>query len=76
MNGLNAVEVLNNRLSKLFPCHWSNKGEILEWPLSKTICSVVKVLEDVLINAMEGMDVSDLKRRGLLLYQVAPDIAL
>ncbi|KAG6379552.1 hypothetical protein JVT61DRAFT_10051 [Boletus reticuloceps] len=76
MNVLTAVEALNDRLCKLFPCHWSNRGETLERPLSKTIRSVVKVLEDLLINAMEGTDVSDLEHRGLLLYQVAPDIAL
>lgn len=76
MNVLTIVEGLNNRLCKLFPCHWSNMGETLERPLSKTIRSIVKVLENLLINAMEGTDVSDLERRGLLLYQAAPDIAL
>ena len=76
MNVLTAVEALNNCLCKLFACHWSNRGQRLERPLSKAICSIVKALEDLLMSPMEGTDVSDLERRGLLLYQVAPDITL
>lgn len=48
----------------------------LEGLLSKAICTVVKVLEDDLLNAMEGTDVGVLERKGLLLYQVAPDVIL
>ena len=44
--------------------------------LSKAIHTIVKVLEDDLLNAMEGTDVGALERKGLLLYQVVPDVIL
>ena len=61
MNVLTTVNALNNHLCKLFTCHWSNRGQRLDWLLSKAIHSIVKALEDLLMSAMKGTDVSDLK---------------
>lgn len=44
--------------------------------LQKTIHTITRSLEDLLMSAMEGLDVSQLARRELLLYQNAPDINL
>ena len=35
---------------------------------------VIHVLEDLLLNAMEGNSISDLQDRGLLLYQSSEDV--
>ena len=76
MNALTTVKALDNQLRKVASCQWSSRGEKLEHPLSRNIRYIMKALEDLLVNAMEGMDVSDLVRRGLLLYQVVPDVTL
>ena len=76
MNALTTVEALDNRLRKVASCQWSSRGEKLEHPLSRNIHYIIKALEDLLVNAMEGTDVSDLVRRGLLLYQVVPNVTL
>lgn len=47
-----------------------------ESTLPKAIHTTVKVLEDLLLNAMEGTDVGGLECKGLLLYRVAPDVVL
>ena len=71
-----AIEALSNRLHKLTSNYRFNVGDAPESILSKSIRSIIKALEDLLLNAMEGTDVNNLACRGLLLYQVAPDIML
>ena len=65
------VKVLYERMRKLTRDYLP-----MESPLSRAICTVLKVLEDLLLNAMGGEDVGEKERRGLLLYQAAPDIIL
>ena len=63
-------------MHKLTSHHWYTIHNTLESPLLKAIHSITKALEDLLLNAMEGANVSDLACGGLLLYQVAPDVML
>ncbi|KAF8833923.1 hypothetical protein BDN67DRAFT_985699 [Paxillus ammoniavirescens] len=42
--------------------------------ISWCICLVVRVLEDLLMNAMEGADIAQMHHRSVLLYQSAEDI--
>ena len=65
------VKVLYERMRKL-----TRDYPPTESPLSRAIRTVLKVLEDLLLNAMGGEDVGEKERRGLLLYQAAPDIIL
>lgn len=44
--------------------------------LLKSIRTIIKVLEDLLLNTMEDNDITKLASRGLLLFQVAPDVKL
>ncbi|KAG6369860.1 hypothetical protein JVT61DRAFT_13420 [Boletus reticuloceps] len=71
------VEVLSERMRKIMsgPRHTRDYPPTESW-LSRAIRTVLKVLEDLLLNAMEGEDVGEKARRGLLLYQAAPDIIL
>ncbi|KAG6377891.1 hypothetical protein JVT61DRAFT_14678 [Boletus reticuloceps] len=73
-NTLSAVEPIEKEIRSL--AFAEGDGMDLESSLFKTIRTVVKVLEDLLLNAMEGTDVSELERKGLLLYQVVPDVVL
>ncbi|KAF8125738.1 hypothetical protein EV363DRAFT_1175664 [Boletus edulis] len=73
-NTLSAVEPIEKEIRSL--AFAEGDGMDLESSLFKTIRTVVKVLEDLLLNAMEGTDVSQLERKGLLLYQVVPDVVL
>lgn len=71
------VEVLSERMRKVM----SGPRQTRDYPpteswLSRAICTVLKVLEDLLLNAMEGEDVDKKEQRGLLLYQAVPDIIL
>lgn len=50
--------------------------QVPESTLSKTMRMVIRSLEDLLLNAMEGASVSDLMHKGLLLFQVVPDVVL
>ncbi|KAN0088044.1 hypothetical protein V8E55_006665 [Tylopilus felleus] len=72
-NMVSAIEELEKRLTKITPAtqRWS---DIPECPLLKSICTVIKLLENLLLSAMEGDDVRDMAERGILLYQSAPDI--
>ena len=45
--------------------HQGNKGA----DIALKLCLVICVLEDLLLNAMEGSDISDLQGCGVLLYQ-------
>lgn len=79
---LTAIEVLDERLRKL------NLNTMIRYspastysllspsPLQKAVRAITRGLEDLLLNAMEGADVSDLMNRRLMLYQVVPDITL
>lgn len=74
---LAAVEKLSKNMRKLTSGHGYTKDYLpTESPLSRTIRTVLKVLEDLLLNAMEGEDIREKEQRGLLLYQAAPDIIL
>ncbi|KAF8120429.1 hypothetical protein EV363DRAFT_1156167 [Boletus edulis] len=75
---LTVVEGLDARMRKLAYKNWipPDMMNAPETSLSKSIRTVVKVLEDLLMNAMEGTDVKELARRGMLLYQVAPDVTI
>ena len=72
------VEALSECMHKIpsSSCWVSSGSDIPESPLSKCIYSVVNVLEDLLLNVFQETDVSGIVQRGLLLYQVAPDIIL
>lgn len=55
----------------------SNTGAIdSDSLLYKATRTVTKVLEGLLLNVMEDLDVRELEYKGLLLYQVVPDIIL
>ena len=74
---LSVVEGLYSHVQKLASEHW--KPGITEAPesaLSKSIRTIIKMVEDLLLNAMEGDDVRKLASQGLLLFQVAPDVRL
>lgn len=75
---LSVIEQLQERAQKLTWNHWWHTGQfdVPESSLSKAIQTVIKVLENLLLSMMEGADVNDLACRGLLLYQVAPDVTL
>lgn len=73
---LSAVEPIEADIRKLPPSKGDGHGEESETSLYKVTRTVVRVLEDLLLNAMEGTDVSELERKGLLLYQAAPDVLL
>ena len=70
------VEELSKRSRKLSSRGWSHSIDTAQSTLSQTIQLVIRVLEDLLMNAMEGTDVGDLARRGLMLYQTVPDVVL
>lgn len=81
---LSAVEALEARLGKItFARARVQQGSFVSdseqsptRSLQKTIRTIERSLEDLLMSAMEGLDVSQLAHRGLLLYQNAPDITL
>ncbi|KAG6370581.1 hypothetical protein JVT61DRAFT_11378 [Boletus reticuloceps] len=75
---LTVVEGLDAHMQKLSYKNWISPDTMNapETSLTKSIRTVVKVLEDLLMNAMEGTDVKELARRGMLLYQVAPDVTI
>lgn len=74
---LSSVEGLNKRVQNLASCGWlDGRFDVPESSISRAIHTVVKALEDLLLNAMEGNDLSELARNGHVLYQVAPDVAL
>ena len=50
--------------------HQSNEGA----DIALKLCLVIRVLEDLLLNAMEGSDISDLQGRGVLLYQSVNEV--
>ena len=71
---LSAVEPIEADIQKLHP--FEGHGEDSTTSLYKVTRTVVRVLEDLLLNAMEGTDVSELEHKGLLLYQAVPDVLL
>lgn len=71
---LSAVEPIEANIRKLPPSE--GHGEYSETSLYKATRTIVRVLEDLLLHAMEGTDVSELERKGLLLYQAGPDVLL
>lgn len=76
---LAGVEELEKRMQKLASENWTPASSTMAVPesaLSKALRTVIKTLEDLLLNIMEDADVKDLVRRELLLFQVAPDITL
>lgn len=74
-NTLSEIEALKKRLKEITPMlHW--RSDATECPLSKGIHTVTKLLENLLLSAMESEDLHELLHKGLLLYQVAPDIIL
>ncbi|KAG6369537.1 hypothetical protein JVT61DRAFT_14286 [Boletus reticuloceps] len=74
---LTAVEKLSEETRKLSSGLGYTKDYLpIESPLSRTMCTVSKVLEDLLLNAMEGEEMGEKEQKGLLLYQAAPDIIL
>lgn len=77
LNAHSVVEALSERMRKLTSSScWIIGLDIPGSPLSEYIHSIVKVLEDLLLSAFEGTDVNSIAQRGLLLYQLAPDITL
>ena len=70
------VEGLSKRSHNLSFHGWSRLADTPQSTLSQTIHSIIRALEDLLMNAMEGMDVGDLACRGLMLYQTIPDVVL
>ena len=70
------VEGLSKRSHKLSSRGWSCLIDTPQSTLSQTVHSIIRALENLLMNAMEGTDVGDLARRGLLLYQTIPDVVL
>lgn len=76
-NTLSLVEALNKRIRNVAFHRWSESGtDVPKTLISQAIHTVVKALEDLLLNAMEGNDLSQLVQNGLLLYQVVPDVTL
>ena len=73
-NTLSAIEPIEADIRKLPPSE--GHGEDSKTSLYKVTHTVIRVLEDLLLNAMKGTDVSELERKGLLLYQAAPDVLL
>ena len=76
---LSIVEGLDKHMRKLTSKNWtwsSGMTQVPESTLSKTMRTVIRSLEDLLLNAMEGASVSDLMHKGLLLFQVVPDVVL
>ena len=74
---LSMVEGLYSRVQKLASEHWKpGATEALESALSKSIRTIIKMVEDLLLNTMEGNDVRKLVSQGLLLFQVAPNVRL
>ena len=74
---LSLVEGLYKRVRNLASYNELLGGsDISESSISRAIRTIIKVLEDLLLNAMEGNDISKLARDGLLLYQAASDVRL
>ena len=76
---LSGLEDLHKSVQKLDSANWtpaSSVALIVESPLSLTIHNIIKALEDLLLNIMEGADVKGLALQELLLFQVASDITL
>ncbi|KAG6376765.1 hypothetical protein JVT61DRAFT_1787 [Boletus reticuloceps] len=74
-NTLSTVEPIEQEVRKLL--FTDGYGiELKEGSLFHAVRTVIRTLEDLLLNAMEGTDVSELERKGLLLYQAVPDVVL
>ena len=74
---LTAVEKVSKETRKLTSgCGYTKHYLPTQSPLSQAMHTALRVLEDLLLNVMEGEDVSEKERRGLLLYQAVPDIIL
>ncbi|KAF8449523.1 hypothetical protein L210DRAFT_3641116 [Boletus edulis BED1] len=69
---LSAVEEVEARFCKLAMDSHHQAFSTLQ----HAIRTVIRVLEDLLMSAMEDADMSDLTKRGLMLYQNGPDITL
>lgn len=68
---LERVEVLESRLQVLRS--GSSGGDEVK-KTSERMRLVARVLEDLLLNAMEGADIGQMHSRGVLLYQSVEDI--
>lgn len=78
-NTLSGLEALHKRIQTLDSVNWtpaSSAVAVMESALSLAIHNVIKALEDLLLNIMEGTDMKNLALQGLLLFQVAPDVTL
>lgn len=75
---LTLVKKLQKRAQKLTGDHQQDTGrsDVPESLLSMTIRTIIKIMENLQFTVMQGSDVDDLARRGLLLYQVVPDVTL
>lgn len=75
---LSAVESIDEELRKaMVACAADSYGTVPENSLSKAARTITRVLENLLMNAMEGANVtSEQEHRGLLLYQVVSDVVL
>lgn len=76
---LSGLEDLHKSVRKSDSANWtpaSSVALVMESPLSLAIRNIIKALEDLLLNIMEGADVKGLALRELLLFQVASDVTL
>lgn len=66
------VEGLESRVRTLKWWHWSDDSTNPTKGTFDCICSTSRILEDLLMNAMEGADVTQMYLRGILLFQNYP----
>jgi len=69
---LSKVEGLELRVHTLKWQHWSDDSNNPTKEIFNHICSTSRVLEDLLMNAMEGTDVAQMYSRNVLLFQNYP----
>ncbi|KAF8131970.1 hypothetical protein EV363DRAFT_1164363 [Boletus edulis] len=70
-SSLTALERLEGRLRTI---QWTAMQGHEGTATAQKVRMVTWILEDLLLNAMEGNDISDLRHRGLLLYQSVDDV--
>jgi len=69
---LSKVEGLESRVRTLKWQHWADDSNDPTKEIFDRIRSTSRVLEDLLMNAMEGTDVAQMYSRGILLFQNYP----
>ncbi|KAG6372724.1 hypothetical protein JVT61DRAFT_7497 [Boletus reticuloceps] len=70
-SSLTALEQLEGRLRAI---QWAAPQGHEGTATAQKVRMVTRILEDLLLNAMEGNNISDLRHRGLLLYQSVDDV--